>query len=109
MVSNVINDFNMLFNLVCTHHQGPVIVDFGRQMQWDGIVAGQCTQHVHFLQTRGINAFLDVRTNKLIFSEGTAENLHEALEVALAKEQNELQAKGQSAVVAALVANGSRA
>ena len=108
MATNVINDFNMLFNLVCTHHQGPVIVDFGRQMQWDGIVAGQCTQNVHFLQTRGINAFLDVRTNKLIFSEGTAELLHEALEVALVKEQDALQ--GQSAVVAgAALANGSRA
>jgi hypothetical protein len=90
MSPTVINEFNMLFNLVCTHHQGPIVVDFGRQMQWDGIVAGQCTQHVHFLQTRGINAFLDVRTNKLIFSEGTAETLHDVLSSALAKEQTAL-------------------
>lgn len=88
MSPTVISDFNMLFNLVCTHHQGPIIVDFGRQMQWDGIVAGQCTDHVHFLQTRGVNAFLDVRTNKLVFSEGTAETLHELLSHALAKEQS---------------------
>ena len=90
MSPSVINEFNMLFNLVCTHHQGPIVVDFGRQMQWDGIVAGQCTQHVHFLQTRGINAFLDVRTNKLIFSEGTAETLHDVLSSALTKEQTAL-------------------
>lgn len=97
MQTTVVNDFNMLFNLVCTHHQGPIIVDFGRQMQWDGIVAGQCTQHVHFLQTRGINAFLDVRTNKLIFSEGTAETLHALLSTALAKEQGALSAHSSRA------------
>ena len=90
MSPTVINDFNMLFNLVCTHHQGPIIVDFGRQMQWDGIVAGQCTQHVHFLQTRGVNAFLDVRTNKLVFSEGNPESLKSLLSTALTKEQGAL-------------------
>ena len=79
MSSNVISDFNELFNLVCACHQGPVVVDFGRQMRWDGIIAGQCTQHVQFLQTDGINAFLDNRTNKLVFSEGSAETLHDIL------------------------------
>ena len=97
MSTKVINDFNMLFNLVCTHHQGPIIVDFGRQMQWEGIVAGQCTQHVHFLQTRGINAFLDVRTNKLIFSEGSADTLESVLSSALAKEQGSFSAQSSRA------------
>ena len=97
MSTKVVNDFNMLFNLVCTHYQGPIIVDFGRQMQWEGIVAGQCTQHVHFLQTRGINAFLDVRSNKLIFSEGTAETLESVLSSALAKEQGALPAQSSRA------------
>lgn len=90
MNPQVVNDFQMLFNLVCTNHRGPVSVDFGRQRNWEGIVAGQCTQNVHFLQTSGINAFLDVRTNKLIFSEGSPEILHRLLEVALAKEADGL-------------------
>jgi hypothetical protein len=77
--SDVVSDFNDLFNLVCACHQGPVVVDFGRQMRWDGIIAGQCTKHVQFLQADGINAFLDSRTNRLIFSEGTAETLHSVL------------------------------
>jgi len=85
MITPVINDFNALFTLVCSHHTGPIIVDFGRQMRWDSITAGQCTQHVKFIQTDGINAFLDSRTHKIIFSEGTAEKLHDVLEERLMK------------------------
>lgn len=84
----VVKDFHMLFNLVCTNHRGPVIVDFGRQLQWEGIVAGQCTNYVQFIQARGLNASLDLRTNKLVFSEGNAEGLKELLDTALAKEQD---------------------
>jgi hypothetical protein len=87
MHPEVVNDFNMLFNIVCTHHEGPVLVDFGRQMQWEGVIAGQCTQHVQFLQGHGINAFLDCRTHKLVFSEGTAEELHALLLDTLHKEE----------------------
>ena len=87
MRPDVVNDFNMLFHMVCTHHEGPIVVDFGRQMQWEGVVAGQCTRHVQFLQAHGVNAFLDSRTNKLVFSEGTAEALHDVLSQALEKEE----------------------
>ena len=88
MRPEVVKDFHMLFNLVCTNHTGPVIVDFGRQLQWDGIIAGQCTNYVQFLQARGLNAALDLRTNKIVFSEGNAEFLKELLDQAQAKEQH---------------------
>jgi hypothetical protein len=80
MIPPVISDFNALYTLVCANHQGPVIVDFGRQMRWQSVIAGQCTPHVKFIQADGINAFMDSRTRKIIFSEGTAEKLHAMLE-----------------------------
>jgi len=84
-IPKVINDFNALFSLVCARHTGPVRVDFGRQKFWDGIIAGECARNIQFLQADGINAFLDRKTNKLVFSQGTAEILEAMLVQRLSK------------------------
>lgn len=81
----VVNDFSLLFRLVCAKHTGPVRVDFGRQRSWDGIIAGQCKRHIQFLQADGINAFLDTKARKMIFREGTPQQLSMILTQQLAK------------------------
>ncbi len=74
-----VNHFKALFNLICLRHAGPVIIDMGRQMVWNGIVAGQCTRHIQFIQADGIDAVLDTRINKLRFNEGSADMLQAIL------------------------------
>lgn len=75
----IVNDFKDLFEMVCNHHQGPAIIDFGRKMQWNGIIAGQCTQSVRFIEADGIQAFLDTKTNRLQFNQGSPNLLEEML------------------------------
>jgi len=86
-IPKVVNDFNALYSLVCAKHTGPIRVDFGRQKCWDGIIAGECARNIQFLQTEGINAFLDRKTNKLVFSQGTAEALEAILVQKLTQER----------------------
>ena len=76
----IINDFKSLFEIVCTNHQGPAIIDLGRQMQWNGITAGQCAGSVRFIQADGINAILNTKTNCIRFSEGSPDKLEEMLQ-----------------------------
>lgn len=84
MAMESINNFKLLFNLVCTCHTGPILFDFGRQMQWHGIVAGQCTKHIQYIHADGIDAVLDTKINKLRFNEGSAEMLENLLAAEIA-------------------------
>ena len=78
--TKIINDFKSLFDIICAHHQGPAIIDLGRQMVWNGLIAGQCTSTVRFIQAEGINAILDTKTNKLQFNEGSPHDLEIVLQ-----------------------------
>jgi hypothetical protein len=79
VVTTSVNNFKALFNLVRSRHQGPVVVDFGMQMAWDGIVAGQCTKHIQFLEADGVSAVLDTKINLIRFNEGSADMLEKIL------------------------------
>ena len=81
----VINDFHALFMLVCWRNSGPIMVDTGKQKSWEGVTAGKCSSTVQFLQTEGINAFLDTRDHTVLFSKGSPEMLESTLGMALQK------------------------
>jgi hypothetical protein len=84
-IPKVIRDFNALFTLICAKHTGPVVLGFGRQRVWGDLIAGQCSKNVQYIQAEGINAFLDIRNNKLFFSKGSEETLQELLSQAIGR------------------------
>lgn len=90
----LISDFNALFNLVCVRHKGPVFVDFGRQKSWGGIIAGECSPNIRFIQAEGFNAFLDKGSSHLVFSEGSGEMLHKILSDSLKKTEDPASRQG---------------
>ena len=81
MPVQTINDFKMLFDFVYKQHSdAEAAFDFGRQqMTWNGVTAGLCTRHIRFLQSDGMSAVLDTRTNQLRFNEGSADMLQALL------------------------------
>lgn len=83
--SNIVNDFKVLFNLVCARHEGPIMVDFASQKNWDGIIAGQCGEDIQFLLADGLNAMLDTRADAIAFTQGSGDDLHKVLAEQLEK------------------------
>ncbi|MBI1214653.1 MAG: hypothetical protein GC185_02410 [Alphaproteobacteria bacterium] len=74
-----VNDFKALFNIVRERDDAPVSSVFGRNMQWDGIVATECRNDIQLLEADGISALFDARAGRLQFTEGTPNELKAVL------------------------------
>jgi hypothetical protein len=77
MPVETISLFKALFDLVCLQHSSENLFDLGRQMAWNGVIAGYCTRYMVFIQADGVDAIFDTRTNSLRFNEGSAHVLEQ--------------------------------
>jgi len=74
-----VNNFKTLFNMVRERDTAPVTSVFGRNMQWDGIVATECRNDIQLIEADGISALFDARAGRLQFTEGTPRELEAVL------------------------------